>query len=207
VLTQPANLRSSVTLVRCFQHGCRIGLPVLLGLVTAGCQSVESDTGISEQQQVGFVGGALVAAAAGASAPWLVGGALIGAGLGTGIATLGNQGQAQGPPNGESFDDFLANPPGAARTWRNPANDDHGTVTIAAETRAADGTLCKQLSERMWLTGSGEQEVDATACQQRGGSWQITDIEPQTALRRDSRRLDAAWRRELKRSREPALTP
>jgi hypothetical protein len=32
----------------------------------------------------------------------------------------------------------------------------------------------------MWLTGSGEQEVDATACQQPDGSWQITDIEPQT---------------------------
>ena len=76
---------------------------------------------------------------------------------------------------------FLANPPGAAHTWRNPANDDHGTVTIAAETRAAAGRLCKQLSERMWLTGSGEQEVDATACQQPDGSWQITDIEPQMA--------------------------
>ena len=139
---------------------------------------------VFQQQQVGFVGGAaggaLVAAAAGASAPWIVGGALIGAGLGTGTATLGNQGQADAPPSVESFDDFLANPPGAARTWRNPANDDHGTVTIAAEMRAVDGRLCKQLSERMWLTGSGEQEVDATACQQRGGSWQITDIEPQT---------------------------
>ena len=77
MLTQPANLRSSVTLVRCLQHGCRIGLSVL-GLVTAGCQRVESDTGIS-QQQVGFgggaAGGALGAAAAGASAPWIVGGA------------------------------------------------------------------------------------------------------------------------------------
>ena len=120
----------------------------------------------------------------GASVPWIVGGALIGAGLGTGIATLGNQGQAHGPPSGESFNDFLANPPGAERTWRNPANDDHGTVTIAAETRAADGTLCKRLSERMWLTGSGEQEVDATACQRPDGSWQITDIEPQIAALR-----------------------
>ena len=183
MLTQPASLRSSVTIVRCLQRICRIALPVLLGLVVAGCQRVESDTGISQQQQVGFVGGAaggaLVAAAAGASAPWIVGGALIGAGLGTGIATLGNQGQADAQPNGESLNDFLANPPGAERTWRNPANDDHGTVTIAAETRAADGRLCKQLSERMWLTGSGEQEVDATACQQPDGSWQITDIEPQ----------------------------
>jgi surface antigen len=164
-------------------RGCRIAFPVLLGLVAAGCQRVENETGTS-QQQVGFVGGAasgaLVAAAAGASAPWIVGGALIGAGLGTGIATVGNQGQADAQPNGESFDDFLANPPGAERTWRNPANDDHGAVTIGAETRKADGTLCKQLSERMWLTGSGEQEVDATACQQSDGSWQITDIEPQT---------------------------
>ena len=89
----------------------------------------------------GAAGGALVAAAAGASAPWIVGGALIGAGLGTGTATLGNQGQADAPPSVESFDDFLANPPGAARTWRNPANDDHGTVTIAAEMRAVDGRL------------------------------------------------------------------
>ena len=32
----------------------------------------------------------------------------------------------------------------------------------------------------MWLTGSGEQEVGATACQQPDGSWQITDIEPRT---------------------------
>jgi surface antigen len=145
---------------------------------------VENDTGISQQQQVGFVGGAaggaLVAAAAGASAPWILGGTLIGAGLGTGIATLGNQGRADAQPNGESLNDFLVNPPGAERTWRNPANDDHGTVTIAAETREADGTLCKQLSERMWLAGSGEQEVDATACRQPGGSWQITGIEPQT---------------------------
>jgi surface antigen len=171
-------------MVRCLQRGCRIALPVLLGLIIAGCQRVENDTGFSEQQQVGFLGGAaggaLVAAAAGASAPWIVDGALIGAGLGTGIATLGNQGQAGAQPNGESFNDFLANPPGAERTWRNPANDDHGTVTIGAETRKADGMLRKQLSERMWLTGSGEQAVDATACQQPDGSWQITDIEPQT---------------------------
>ena len=72
MLTQPASLRSSVTVARCFQRICRIALPVLLGLVVAGCHRVESDTGISEQQQVGFVGGAaggaLVAAAAGSSA-------------------------------------------------------------------------------------------------------------------------------------------
>jgi surface antigen len=183
-MTQPASLRSAVSIVPRVQRICRIAFPVLLSVVIAGCQRVENDTGISQQQQVGFVGGAaggaLVAAAAGASAPWILGGTLIGAGLGTGIATLGNQGRADAQPNGESLNDFLVNPPGAERTWRNPANDDHGTVTIAAETREADGTLCKQLSERMWLVGSGEQEVDATACQQPGGSWQITDIEPQT---------------------------
>jgi surface antigen len=150
-VTQPASLRTAVTVVRCLPRGWRIALPVLLGLVVAGCQRVENETGISQQQQVGFAGGAaggaLVAAAAGASAPWVVGGALIGAGLGTGIATFGTQHQANGQPNGESLNEFLANPPGAERTWRNPANDDHGTVTIAAETREADGTLCKQLSE------------------------------------------------------------
>ena len=32
----------------------------------------------------------------------------------------------------------------------------------------------------MGLTGSGEQAVDATACQQPNGLWQITDIGPQT---------------------------
>lgn len=190
--------------MRCLPCGCRIAFPLLLGVVITGCQRVESETGISQQQQVDFVGGAaggaLVAAAADASGRWIVGGALIGAGLGTGIATLGNQGQAHRPPSGESFNDFLANPPGAERTWRNPANDDHGTVTIAAETRAADGALCKQLSEKMWLTGSGEQAVDATACQQPNGSWQITDIEAQTPPAQTSRRLQAAWRQELKQN-------
>lgn len=185
MLTQAASLCSAVTVMRCFQGICRIALPLLLSLVVAGCQRVENDTGISQQQQqVGFVGGAaggaLVAAATGASAPWTVGGALVGAGLGTGIATLGNHGQADAQPSRESFNEFLANPPGAERSWRHPANDDHGTVIVGAETREADGTLCKRLSERMWLTGSGWQAVDATACQQPGGSWQITDIEPQT---------------------------
>ncbi len=175
---------TALNTLRRFTRGCRLAFPVVLSLVVAGCQRVGNETGISQQQQVGFVGGAaggaLVAAAADASAPWIVGGALIGAGLGTGIATFGSQGQAGAQPNGGSFNDFLANSPGAERSWRNPANDDHGTVKIIAETRKADGTLCKQLSERMWLTGSGEQAVDATACQQPGGSWQITDIEPQT---------------------------
>ena len=120
------------------------GLPRAVGSRHRRLPSVQENTGISQRQQVGFVGGAaggVLIAAAGASAPWIVGGALIGAGLGTGIATLGNHGQAHGPPSGESFNDFFANPPGAERTWRNPANDDHGTVTIAAETRAADGPL------------------------------------------------------------------
>ena len=139
-------------LVRCLQRGCRIALPLLLSVVIAGCQRIENNTGISEQQQLGFVGGAaggaLIAGAAGASAPWIVGGALIGAGLGTGIATVGTQGQSDEPPSGETFNDFLANPPGTERSWRNPANDDHGTVTIAGETREANGTLCKRLAER-----------------------------------------------------------
>ena len=67
MLTQAASLWSAVTVMRCFQRSCRIAFPLLLGLVVAGCQRVENDTGISQQQQVGFVGGAaggaLVAAA------------------------------------------------------------------------------------------------------------------------------------------------
>ena len=157
-MTQRASLKSAVTVVGSSRYGCRIAFPVLLGLAIAGCQRVENETGISQQQQVGFVGGAaggaLVAAAADASGPWIVGGALIGAGLGTGIATFGSQGQDGAQPNSESFNDFLADPPGAERSWRNPANDDHGTVTIAAETRAADGTLCKRPPARLPPTAS-----------------------------------------------------
>ena len=38
VLMQATSLRSSVTVVRCLQHGYRIAFAVLLGLVIAGCQ-------------------------------------------------------------------------------------------------------------------------------------------------------------------------
>lgn len=166
-----------------------IASTLLLALAVAACTQVTDETGLSKPQQRGIVGGAaggaLVAAAAGASGGWIAGAAAMGAAVGGGVATFVGEepngvpeAPAPGRPTQESIDQFAALPPGSERSWSNPANADHGTVKIVSAFRKPDGTHCKRLQETMWLGGSGEQRIDATACETDDGHWQIVDMTP-----------------------------
>lgn len=154
---------------------------LLVMLAVAACSQVTDDTGLTKSQQGGIVGGAaagaLVAAAADAGTGWIAGAAVLGAAAGGGIATLGGEGESSRPTQG-TLDQFAASPPGSERTWRDPATGDHGTVKILSAFQKPDGTSCKRLEETMWLTGSGEQRINATACATADGHWQIVDLTP-----------------------------
>lgn len=158
---------------------------LLLSLAVAGCTQVTDTTGLSSSQQKGMVGGAaagvLLATAAGATGGWIVGAAAAGAAVGGGVASFDGEGEQSPRPTQGTLDQFAASPPGSERTWRDPATGDHGTVNILSAFQKPDGPHCKKLEETMWLSGSGEQRIDATACETDDGHWQIVDLTPVAA--------------------------
>lgn len=163
---------------------CTVAM-LLLALTIAACTQVTDTTGLSSSQQKGMVAGAaagaLVAAAADAGGGWIVGAAAAGGALGGGVATFDGEGKSSPHPTQDTLDQFAASPPGSERTWQDPASGDHGTVKILSAFQKPDGTHCKTLEETMWLTGSGEQRIDATACETDDGHWQIVDLTPVAA--------------------------
>jgi surface antigen len=149
--------------------------------------------------------GGFTGAAAGGTAAWGAGGMILGALFGTYLGQRvdeeeGVRSQVGGPIRvggieicfqdacvaqedtyryAQSTDDaFLNEPVGSETSWRNPATGSHGTTTITGAFVQADGTQCKEFTQRVSFNAD-QREVDGVACQAADGTWEVWDIEPQ----------------------------
>ena len=65
-------------------------------------------------------------------------------------------------------------PTGTTSSWRNPDSSHGGTVTPTKTYAKADGTPCRDFSQTIIVDGQ-QEEIEATACRQSDGTWQIVD--------------------------------
>lgn len=152
-------------------------------LAVAGCESVHQDTGISKRTQWGALGGAAAGAvvsgtvigATGASPAWLAAGVLGGALLGGAAAHLTEEEKEAQARSG--YQALLARPPGAQRSWQNPATGNRGVTTVTAEFRQPDGRWCKRFTDRVVLAGVSHI-AEGVGCRREDGSWQVVSIAP-----------------------------
>ena len=151
---------------------------VVAGLATtsvAGCAEIERSTGIGTKGQVGTVGGAtvggLIAAAAGASPAWIAGSVILGALTGGVIGSILDDRDKE--MHAQSSYNAIQNKKAGGRTaWNNPDTGSSGTTSINRVYRKADGTRCKDFTQKIQADGKTES-VKGTACQQADGSWKV----------------------------------
>jgi surface antigen len=65
-------------------------------------------------------------------------------------------------------------PTGSTAAWANPDSGHSGAVTPTRTYIAGDGTPCREFTQTIEVDGQLE-DIDATACRQQDGSWQIVD--------------------------------
>ncbi len=65
-------------------------------------------------------------------------------------------------------------PTGTTRTWTNPDSGHSGAVTPTKTYIAADGMPCRDFTQTINVDGQ-QEEINATACRQADGTWQIID--------------------------------
>ncbi|MDR3373152.1 MAG: glycine zipper 2TM domain-containing protein [Ancalomicrobiaceae bacterium] len=68
------------------------------------------------------------------------------------------------------FDALETGQPGVAREWRNPANDHHGQVT-PGPSYSVNNYVCRDFSDRVYVSDRQPAQSHATACRQPDGSW------------------------------------
>lgn len=67
---------------------------------------------------------------------------------------------------------FEHTPSGQAVEWRDPDSRDYGSYTPQRTYRSAQGSYCREYSQRVVIDGREEQAY-GTACRQPDGTWQV----------------------------------
>lgn len=145
----------------------------LIGLLTAGCATIEQNP----KMTIGALGGAtlggLIAAAAGGNAMVIaasaVGGMLLGGLVGNLLDERDNRLAAEAAQKA-----LETTPTGNAVSWNNPNSGHSGTVTPTRTYQTADGTYCREYQTTVSIDGKKEKGY-GTACRQPDGSWKIVD--------------------------------
>ncbi|MDX1518929.1 MAG: RT0821/Lpp0805 family surface protein [Gammaproteobacteria bacterium] len=65
-------------------------------------------------------------------------------------------------------------PTGQTSTWKNPDSGHSGAVTPTKTYVVDDGKPCREFTQTIYVDGQAE-EVQATACRQEDGTWQMMD--------------------------------
>jgi surface antigen len=176
-------------------------------LAVTGCATGENDGSPFEQPGLapGAAIGGFTGAAAGGTASWGAGGmilgSLFGSYLGQRVAEEEGSGRQVGGPirlgpveicfqnacvaeedsyryAESTYESFLNEPVGSRTSWENPATGSHGTTTITREFTRADGTRCKEFTQRVVLNAE-QRDVDGAACRAGDGTWNVVDVKPE----------------------------
>lgn len=151
---------------------------MLAGAVTiplAGCEMIQSQTGLNRSTQEGAAGGAafggIVAALAGANPAWIAASVVLGGVTGGAIGnSLGKEDATTHAEHNLHALDTLAE--GQTESWSNSSSGNSGSTTVHEVTRNADGNVCKTYTETV-KAGAETVTRDGTACKTSGGSWAV----------------------------------
>jgi surface antigen len=158
---------------------------ISLALVTtmlAGCNppppGAGQDTGGISKQDIGTVlggiGGGVIGSTMGRGngrVATTIAGALLGGFAGSAIGkSLDNADAAYA--NQAAQKAFETSPPGQPLPWNNPQSGNSGTITPAAPYQMADGTYCREYTQKI-VVGGQSQQAYGKACRQPDGSWKI----------------------------------
>lgn len=161
------------------RNGSKIVAGVMaLAMATAwlpGCESIEKETGLSKDTQIGGVSGAavggVIAGLAGASPAWIAGSIILGGITGGVIGNyLGKKdAETHAQTNLEALDKLGA---GKTASWKDDSTGNSGSTTVNKVTTNADGSVCKTFTETI-KTKEKTTTEHGTACKAPGGSWNV----------------------------------
>lgn len=161
------------------RRGSRTMAGALALLLTAswltGCDSIEKETGLSKDTQIGGVSGAavggVIAGLAGASPAWIAGSIILGGITGGVIGNyLGKEdAEKHAKTNLEALDNLSA---GKTASWKDSGSGNYGSTTVNSVTNNADGSTCKTFTETIHAGGKTTTE-HGKACKAPGGSWNV----------------------------------
>lgn len=123
---------------------------------------------------LGGVGGAVVGAQFGKGDGKLAMtalGALLGAGIGNQLGASLDKADIQ-YNNRTAQKAFETGQAGQSLPWQNPQSGNSGSITPAAPYQQADGSYCREFTQKITVGGK-TQSGYGTACRQPDGSWQI----------------------------------
>lgn len=155
-----------------------IAATMALVLATAwlpGCDSIEKETGLSKDTQIGGVSGAavggVIAGLAGASPAWIAGSIILGGITGGVIGNyLGKEdAEKHAKTNLEALDKLG---PGKSAGWKDDKTGNYGSTTVNSETKNGDGSVCKTFTETIHADGKTTTQ-SGKACKAPGGTWNV----------------------------------
>lgn len=152
--------------------GTTIGVAVV-AVSLAACTGPGGSVG--PKTAVGGLGGAaaggLIGAAAGGGATGIAAGAILGGLLGGAIGSyLDEQDRQYAAQNAQRA---LENTPsGTTSNWSNPDNGHRGTFTPQPGYRDAQGRVCREGTNTVWIEGR-QESVTNTYCRRDDGVWEL----------------------------------
>jgi surface antigen len=146
---------------------------VLIGILTAGCATMEENPKTSIGAIGGGALGGLIAAAAGGNAATIaasaVGGILLGGLVGNLLDERDKRLAAEAAQRA-----LETGPTGNPVSWKNPDSGHYGTVTPMKTYQTASGSYCREYQTTVIVDGKQEAGY-GTACRQPDGSWKIVN--------------------------------
>ena len=145
----------------------------LIGILTAGCATMEQNPKTSIGAIGGGALGGLIAAAAGGNAATIaasaVGGILLGGLVGNLLDERDKRLAAEAAQRA-----LETGPTGSPVSWKNPDSGHYGTVTPMKTYQTASGSYCREYQTTVIVDGKQEAGY-GTACRQPDGSWKIVN--------------------------------
>jgi surface antigen len=126
-------------------------LAASIGLLPiAGCETIQRETGIGRNAQIGAAGGAafggIIAAIAGANPAWIAASVVLGGVTGGVIGDrMGRDDAEKHARTNYNAIDKLAQ--GQTESWSNKKTGNYGSTTVTRVTTNADGVVCKSYRE------------------------------------------------------------
>jgi surface antigen len=150
-------------------------LAVVLAITSIGCagttESVRNNPKTAIGAGSGMVGGAAIAALAGAGAGWIVGaaalGALFGGAVGKSLDERDKRLAAEAHQRSLEYGRT-----GQTQTWTNPDTGHSGSITPTRTYQNASGQYCREYTQNIQIDGQTHQG-HGTACRQPDGSWRM----------------------------------
>jgi len=145
-----------------------------LGLLPmAGCETIQRETGIGRNAQIGAAGGAafggIVAALANANPAWIAASVILGGVAGGVIGDkLGKEDAERHARTNVNALDRLAQ--GQTESWSNKRTGNYGSTTVTRVTTNGNGITCKSYREQVH-TKAESVTREGTACKGPGGTW------------------------------------